>query len=117
MNYNWDIRLYITRYLPSVLRTTQRVAWLFSLMKPVKDLHDSFLSWMSEKREEASYTGQTIVVEYILNKRYPDADGLIYIDNVFANREKTYIHDISESETLHTFMTSLRVRILCMYMT
>lgn len=97
------------------------MAWLRVLISPIKDIHTRFLAYRIIVNREASYNGQVMVLERMLNLQYYDveawaspgdvtAGGRIYIDHtldsipnqyVFYNnegQEPLYIYNDSEGE-------------------
>ncbi len=46
------------------------VLWLYVLCKPLQELHDAWLAFSLEQREEAYANSQTLLLTYRLNRRF-----------------------------------------------
>ncbi len=65
---NWG--RFTTLLLPPALRRPRLRAWLQALAWPLRLRYDNILDWMVLMRREASYNGQTIVLERALNDQF-----------------------------------------------
>jgi hypothetical protein len=70
MNFAWNIRVWIERFLPYFLRNAVLTAWLYVLLKPVDDLHALFLAKSTDIDDKTKYTGQQRVLAELLNKKF-----------------------------------------------
>jgi hypothetical protein len=61
------------------------VLWLYCLCVPLQTLHDSFLSFSVEQREEAYANSQTMLLTYRLNRRFDTVLQRIYLVNHTLN--------------------------------
>lgn len=81
----------LTRQLPpALLRKPKMLAWLRTLHLLLNDVNLDFTSYIEEKRKEVSFTGQTIVLEKLLNESYPAAADGIWIDNAGTFHDPGY---------------------------
>lgn len=69
--------------LPALLRQTVMLAYVRVLLFPLRYVNDNFTAFAAEATRQTHYNSQTIVLEYILNRRYGLllAGRKIYIDN------------------------------------
>ena len=71
----------------------------------MKNLHTAFVDWVKDSRVELSYNGQTIVLERMLNTKFPNPGSLIYIENVDENFDLKFIFQNSEAEApVYTYL-------------
>ncbi len=116
MIYNLDYNILATRLLPTFLRKEVRLSFIASLLKPIKVLHQDFLTYRVKINRELSYTSQTVMFNKLLNDRFNNGGTGIYIDNtdsvlpsyydfyVVEGQESDYIYYISEtSEPFYDF--------------
>lgn len=80
MTFNWNIDNWLNQYLPPFKKQLNRVKWLRALLKPIKTLHTSLLTYRSEINRKARINGQTIVLENYLNDLFDSSDRRIYIE-------------------------------------
>lgn len=69
-SYDIDLRKLVGQLLGSLLKKDKRVAWLTAIAKPLRDLHDQFLSFTTLKAYEVKWNGQTIVLEKLLQDKF-----------------------------------------------
>lgn len=96
--------------LPSFLRTPKRLAWLQLMVKGLKDIQTDFAAFRLDANRQATYTGQVMVLERMLNLVYyglddtyatasdPTAGGHIYIEKVINNLPSNYTFYESEGQ-------------------
>jgi len=77
--------------MPYWLRTRNTLLYIYSLIKPIKDVNIDFLAYYDAKRRILKHTAQTIYLEHYLNLEYDAVNEGIYIEN------------ISESSVLYVF--------------
>lgn len=80
VNYDIDFKKMVEQLLGALLRKTIRVAWLTACLKPVRNLHDIFLSFSNSIAEEIRWNGQTIVLEQLLIDKF--GAGIFITNNV-----------------------------------
>ena len=81
-NINFDILLKLL--LPVSLRQPITEAWLKALLKPLKQLYNTFSTYRTKQLLALSYTGQTMYLKKLLN------------DN-FDNARRFHIHDATDT--------------------
>jgi hypothetical protein len=96
MKYLLDFVLLIKRIIPPHLRKEKREAWLYALLKPLEQAHEDFLLFRDSINEDLSYNSQTMIFEYLLNKRFNDGGTEIYITNIANNAPPVYVGYLSE---------------------
>lgn len=84
-NYSWNSTNLINWLLPTFLRKPKMVAWLKSLLSPLDEKHQEFLTYVDSKRYELDFTGQVISLERLLNNKYDAADRRIFISQEKAD--------------------------------
>ncbi|MCP3682123.1 MAG: hypothetical protein GY861_05470 [bacterium] len=65
-----DFSNFIENTLPHFLRATFHVNWAYSLMRPLRYIHDIFYSFYEERQFFLRHTAQTVYVEHYLNAKY-----------------------------------------------
>lgn len=108
----------IRRLLPIRKRKIKRISWIRDLLEPLQTLKDQIFNiYRPDVVERAKYNSQTIVLEYILNKKFDPAMKRIYIVNFLTNliyvyifkkseNKPTYIYKKSEAKPLYLFKSS-----------
>jgi hypothetical protein len=86
--------------LPPSKRKPKIKAWLRALLQPLQGLRDDiFVTYKADILKRIKYTGQTIVLESILNDFYSITnDPFIYIENVTKDNFNAYVGAGSETE-------------------
>ena len=84
MELNFDAKKIITLFLPSNKRTNLRVRWLFAILKPLRDVHVLFLSYVAGVKEEMKWNGQLILLQRYLNLKY--GSGIIIENQDFQQK-------------------------------
>lgn len=92
-SYNISFRDIIFQLTPYFLRARKTLLYLYSLIKPIKDVNNSFLSYYEVKKRILKHNAQTIYLEHYLNLEYD------------AINEGIYIENITESSVLYVFNT------------
>ncbi len=96
MKFDLDFKTFIIRFEAPDIRKPIQVSWLYALLKPIEILHGVFIAYREKLLREISYTSETIVLEYLLNERFPNTGNLIYIDNSFDNIDRIYEYYLNE---------------------
>ena len=81
-NYDINFKKIVQQLLGSLLRKPVRVSWLTALLKPLRSLHDQFLSFTDLKAYEIKWNGQTIVLEKMLQNKF--GPGIYILNNASA---------------------------------
>jgi hypothetical protein len=79
----------INDLLPSFLRRSGQVYWLFSCSKALRNIHDKFISWGQNRKNDLKWNGQTIVLEHFLRNRY--SDNRIRIENLYKDTSGAFV--------------------------
>lgn len=69
-SYDIDFRKLVGQLLGFILKKTKRIAWLSAVLKPLRNLHDEFLSFTDLKAYEVKWNGQTIKLEKLLQDKF-----------------------------------------------
>jgi hypothetical protein len=83
--YNLNIGRQIQRLFASFEKNEWNVLWLYCLCKPLIELHQEFLLFSIEQRDEAYANSQTLLLAYRLNRRFDTVLKRIYIVNHTLN--------------------------------
>lgn len=78
ISYDIDFKKMVQQLLGTILRKTKRVAWLTACLKPLRNLHDLFLSFTDDRLYEVRFNGQTIILERLLIEQFGPG---IFIEN------------------------------------
>lgn len=89
-SYNIDFRKMVGQLLGSLLKRSKRIAWLTAALKPLRNLHDEFLSFSNLKLYEVKWNGQTIKLEKLLQDKFGSG---ITITNNSQNLDEFVIGD------------------------
>lgn len=74
--------LLIDRLLPWFLFKPKTKDWLYSLVKPLKELHETFKDYRDNVIYALSFTGQVIYLEHLLNDKFDNSNRGIWIDTL-----------------------------------
>ncbi len=75
----------LVRYVfPSKLRKPRMIGWLTTLLKPLQDNQDEFVSWSGGVRYDMAITPQVIYLEKLLNDKFDEVLRRIYIDDAIS---------------------------------
>jgi hypothetical protein len=61
--YSFNFRTLLTRQLPRRKRRPKRVAWIYSLLFPAKELHDEFVSLVQGYKDDMRWNAQKTRLE------------------------------------------------------
>lgn len=81
-------------------------AWMYCLLRPFGDIVKDFSDFKKKSDEDVRWNGQTIVLEYGLNTRFPEGDGNFYITNNGSTGAITYAFKSTESQIMYVFDSS-----------
>lgn len=106
--YNISFKDIVNKLLPLALRKERVKAFLYALIKPLKDVNSTFSGFKDGIDYELRFNGQTIYLEHILNDKYDSILKRIYIEDTSAidytylfneveAREKFYLRNLSEA--------------------
>jgi hypothetical protein len=117
MNYNVNYRTIITNLIPSFLRTTNFMSYLYSLIKGLQDINTNLYSYTTEVSHFLKFKSQVIYLQKYLNDVYDPISQRIYIYNgmksinVLFNRAEynstqIYCYNRSETSAPKTYVTN-----------
>jgi hypothetical protein len=118
MYYGLNFYKLIFLNLPTFLRKGLRIAWLNYLVKGVRDNYLFFLGFRDNVLLSLSFNSQVFNMERMLNIKFPQGNGQIFIDNVVDNfqllfvfqeaegRDPLYIYQDSENKPKYVFQWS-----------
>ena len=84
--------------LPTMLRKPKILAWMESLLKPVKVLYQDYSGHVTQSRTRLAYNSQTIVFESSLNDLFDAFARRIWIENNPEALEEIYLYNNDEAE-------------------
>ena len=96
--YDISFRDIIYQLLPHWLRMRKTLLYLYSLIKPIKDVNIEFLSYYNEKNIILKHNAQTIYLQHYLNYEYDPFDERILIENT-SDTSVLYRFNKAESPT------------------
>jgi hypothetical protein len=96
--YNLDIDSLVFKRTPPDLRLPKYVAWMQNMLSPMQTVNADFVSTMNGLKEELSINGQTMILEWALNQKWPAAGGGILIDNTPDHKPRYYIFGEDENQ-------------------
>lgn len=99
--YIFDFRKLITWLHESFTRKTKEVAWLYSSMKLLRDIHDQFIAFGNLKKDEIKYNGQTIKLERLLISKY--GGGIFITNNQNTNIEPLIAYEANDPQNEHAY--------------
>lgn len=77
-SYDIDLKKLVKQLLSTLKRKPTRIAWLAACFNGIKTIHESFVSYSTEKVEEIKWNGQTLTLEHLLIEKFGAG---IYITN------------------------------------
>lgn len=97
----------IRRLLPITKRKIKRISWIRDLLEPLQTLKDQIFNvYRPDVVERAKYNSQTIVLEYILNKKFDATLKRIYIVNFLTVLIYQYFYKKSENKPNYFYKKS-----------
>jgi hypothetical protein len=92
------------------------ILWLYSLCYPLQELHNSFLEFALEQRDEAYANSQTLLLTYRLNRRFDTVLQRIYIVNHTLNSTgvvsihfTVYVPNLVDLEAVRRFVSKYNI--------
>jgi len=99
-NINWNSIMALL--LPTFLRGERMLAWLNSLVVPVKELHGRFLAYRLQSIYRVEHTPQVYSMEKVLNERFDPLENRIYItDGEYS--EQLYLFSPLEDQPIYLY--------------
>jgi hypothetical protein len=99
MNFNIDWKKLADWLIPSLLRKGVMMLWVRSLLRPIIDVHQSFLRYKKEKDYQLGITGQVCYLEKMLRDKYDFTLRRIWIDDA-QDKPISYIYNRQEAKPL-----------------
>lgn len=97
--FNLDFNKFLLQLLPSFLRNAFTVAWLQSLIYPVKELYEQLKEYRAAKIYELNHNGQVFSMQNVLNDRFDNVERRIYITDGFT-KERIYLFKRVENKPM-----------------
>lgn len=98
--YNVDFSLLSSRFLNIILRKLKLRAWVKCLATPIQTIHSAFLDFRIKTNEDLTFNSQTMLFEFLLNKKFNNGNLGIWIDNIASAHPVTDIFTIEEEEPI-----------------
>lgn len=99
--YNFNFRTLIGWLLPSFMRKTRMIAWLYAVVKVLRDLHATFIAFGGQKFDEIKYNGQTIKLRNLLVSTY--GAGITITNNINTNVDIYLAYEANDPQNEHAF--------------
>lgn len=96
--YTVDFRKFIHQLLPPSVRKPIMLAFLFALIRPIRDLYQQFTSFHQSRRKDVSISGQVIKLEWLLNDRFNAGQEGIWIVHNTPVQEAFFLFDEGYTE-------------------
>jgi hypothetical protein len=103
MIINFSTDQFIERFVPLYKKTNTRLKWLRFLLSELKAMWQDFYNWRKDYYYRLNITGQTLLLEYHLNKVIPGANGSIRIKHYTDQG----VHVALESEVIPSVSVGL----------
>lgn len=103
MKYNISLINYVKQAIPFFYRTVRNEQWVQALLAPLQELNDSFYQTTLETKYEASFTGQVIYLEHLLNDSFDPTLRRIYIDDGSDLILPPFVFNKIEDEPLYIY--------------
>jgi len=94
-NINYDIIVQLL--LPVWLRQPKQIAFLKAVLKPLKQLYNTFVAYRLKTLSDISHTGQVMYIEHLLNGDAMSVDDIYLSDNI-GSRLDDYIYNQAEGQ-------------------
>lgn len=98
-NFSVNWTNFVKNNLRYFKRKEIRLAWIDTIIYPVKQLHTKFLTFWDTTYNLASHTNQKISIEKILNDHFDNDDRGIYI-GLISQIDKVFLHQKSEEQPI-----------------
>lgn len=99
MNYSWDIREWIERFDWRLKAMAVHIAWIYALLKPIKDKHDELLLVNADIDLKVRYNSQQKVFAALLNKLFDDTLQRIRVVTGIDSHTPYYIYSVADGAT------------------
>lgn len=100
--YTLSFQKFGVHILPMDLRKPKMVAWVNSMLKPVKNLHTKFINYRRKTVYKIDHTSQVFSLEKMLNDEFDQQERRIYIvDGVY--RSALYFYNPEENAPIHFY--------------
>jgi len=107
--FNIDFRQIVYNLTPFFLRSEKNLAYIYALVKPLKDLNVIFNSYRTNTLYNLQFTSQTIYLEHFLNDQFDPIGRGIYIEtldeldfififNLVESKPAYYLYNKAEAE-------------------
>ena len=114
--FNIDFQHIVYNLTPFFKRTAALLDWLYSLIRPLKEVNNGFVSFVSNTEYNLTFTSETNVLERFLNDQFDPVSRGIFITNInevdfqfifnkVENKAPVYIFNKSEAEPPFYVMT------------
>ena len=98
MNYNWNIRIWVEQYLPTMLRKPIRIALHYCLLAPIQQMWFDFIEKKTVIDFDTMFSSETICFEEKLNILF---DPVLTRISIQTNDDVGEIHySFNRSETI-----------------
>ena len=95
INYDTIIKL----LLPVGLRKEAMVAYLNAMLRPLKNLYNTFSSYRLNVLIKITHTGQVMYLEHLLNQEFNTLSNTIYISDSDNDRIDDYLYNAGDGQT------------------
>lgn len=106
MDYNLNVFEYIKKALFVELSKLKFLDNLKAFLKPSQELNDTFCLFVEKSRRKASFTGQVIYLEHLLNDEFDVGQRRIYIADGQANVLPPFIFKKIEQRPIYLYNKS-----------
>ena len=103
MNWNWNIDVWAVNETPAEVRKEPWLSFLRSLLKPVKVLYASFLTYRTDTIKKMRYNSQTIVLENLLNDMFDSTLRRITVVTTYDIVNPPHLYQSSENNPLYVY--------------
>lgn len=106
MKYGINIYNYAKQAIPFFLRKEPLGSWVKALLAPVQSLNDTFDITAQDAKYQASFTGQVMYLEHLLNDSYDKNQRRIVIEDGNSLVLPPFLFNKIEQEPLYVFNKS-----------
>lgn len=90
--YYWNINQWVENEIPIEVRKPAMAKWVQALLKPLKDLHATYMIYRAATLKKMRYNGQVIVLENLINDLYDPVQRRFKVETVYDTLRPVYIH-------------------------
>lgn len=101
MWFELNIGRLIEMLLPELLRKSRHLAWLNSLLKPLKETHEAFVLYRHEFNKSLRYNGQVIILENLLNNIFDSQDRGIVVKTNPSGVAQVYLFNKNDNQPVY----------------